>query len=457
MGKTMNQSQLTGAVTEGINEGGINLTEREEALTLYHQIYTTSEADKNSQSHARPYTLINCAIDKRKEKLLIKSGVEVNRITQADAKVYCSSNDEKEKGEILQRATGLERRLTRNKQMIPDPLVSVIIPVFNVKPYLAEALDSVINQTYEKLEILIVDDGSTDGSGIICDEYAKKDKRISVIHQTNSGLSAARNMGLDRMTGEVCAFLDPDDAYDRKFVEKLQNALLIADADLSVCKYTVHHTTGKLKRDNGPVVPSGASGIYNYSQGLCALADETINVSVWNKLYRRELWCEIRYPDGHMYEDIDTSFRIFDLCNTINVIDEPLYLHRKRPGSITDTISLENIQDRYLACSHFASFIESHIPEIFSQAQSRKWWRAAFNGMIVSYINYTNDKVCDEIAFRKELREKIISIGKVTDIETLGLRTKIAWHILRISPWLLKVIYLGYQPFRLLVYRVFGK
>ena len=95
-----------------------------------------------------------------------------------------------------------------------NELVSVIIPVFNVRPYLEEALDSVIHQSYENLEIIIINDGSNDGSGEICDEYAVKDKRIRVIHQENRGLSAARNAGLDCMTGDYVAFLDPDDAYD---------------------------------------------------------------------------------------------------------------------------------------------------------------------------------------------------------------------------------------------------
>ena len=223
--------------------------------------------------------------------------------------------------------------------MIHEPLVSIIIPVYDVEPYLSEALDSVIGQTYKNLEILIIDDGSTDRSGVICDEYASKDARISVFHQKNRGLSTARNVGLDHMSGDVVAFLDSDDAYEDVYIEKLLNAMLDADANLAVCKYTVHRTTGKMKRHGEPVIPSGPSGIYNHCYGLRALADEVINVSVWNKLYQRELWQDTRFPDGYTYEDIDTSFRIFDLCNTIVVLDDPLYFYRKRPGSITDTPS----------------------------------------------------------------------------------------------------------------------
>ncbi len=117
-----------------------------------------------------------------------------------------------------------------------DALISIVIPVYNVRPYLAEALDSVIHQTYANLEILLVDDGSTDGSGEICDEYASKDPRIRVIHQENKGLSASRNAGLDRMRGESVAFLAPDDAFDPCFIEKLAAALNREQADLAMCK-----------------------------------------------------------------------------------------------------------------------------------------------------------------------------------------------------------------------------
>ena len=106
-----------------------------------------------------------------------------------------------------------------------EPLVSVIIPVYNVAPYLREALDSVIHQTYHSLQILIIDDGSTDGSASICDEYLS-DPRVIVIHQDNRGLSNARNVGLDLMTGEYTAFLDSDDAYHPTFIENLVDIIL---------------------------------------------------------------------------------------------------------------------------------------------------------------------------------------------------------------------------------------
>lgn len=117
-------------------------------------------------------------------------------------------------------------------------LITVIIPVFNVKPYLIDALESVINQTYKRLEIIIIDDGSTDGSGEICDEYAQKDDRIRVVHQNNKGLSAARNVGLDLLSGDIIAFFDSDDIYHTDFIEKMVEAMLENNTDIVLCKYT---------------------------------------------------------------------------------------------------------------------------------------------------------------------------------------------------------------------------
>lgn len=336
-------------------------------------------------------------------------------------------------------------------------LVSVIIPVFNVKPYLKEALDSVIYQTYENLEIIIVDDGSTDGSGEICDEYAVKDKRIQVLHQENKGLSNARNVGLDMMTSKFVVFLDPDDAYDVSFIEKMMSAITREKVDLIVCKYTVQHTTGLLKCENKEKsAPSIEAGVYGRVSALQALTDGMINVSVWNKLYRRDLWKNIRFPEGHVYEDLDTMFKIFDICGEICVINHALYFHRKRPESITDTISMENINDRILACIHFETFVKEHIPEIFTSYHLNKRYRSRLIGMITTYIHYSNKTENENDFFREELRKQTIIIGKEIGIDMLGFRAKIAYYMLRLCPRLLNKIYPIYHFVRLFIWKNLG-
>lgn len=152
------------------------------------------------------------------------------------------------------------------------PLVSVIIPVFNSKVYISEALDSVINQTYKNLEIIIIDDGSTDGSGKICDEYAEKDNRIRVFHQKNIGVSAARNAGLDLAAGDFLAFLDSDDAYELTFIDSMMTAMIQNNADIVMCRYTEHKTTGKMSfnRHAGfyPVIAGGGTRNYKFPSQL---------------------------------------------------------------------------------------------------------------------------------------------------------------------------------------------
>ena len=129
-------------------------------------------------------------------------------------------------------------------------LVSVIIPVFNVQPFLSEALDSVIQQTYRNLEIILIDDGSRDGSEEICDEYARRDERIVVIHQKNKGLSAARNAGLDIMSGNAIVFLDPDDAFQPDYIKAMMTEMICQEADLVICKYALLNSTGKMTKND---------------------------------------------------------------------------------------------------------------------------------------------------------------------------------------------------------------
>ncbi len=247
-------------------------------------------------------------------------------------------------------------------------LVSIIVPVYSERPYLHEALDSVINQTYQDLEIIIIDDGSIDGSGEIADEYAEKDKRITVIHQENKGLATVRNVGLDMMSGDTVVFFDSDDALMPDYVETMLNAMQKTRADLVVCKYTVDKTEGLLQckgQINSPI----ESGLYNHANALQELVNSNINVHAWNKLYKRKLWKKVRFPDGHIYEDIATTFKVFNLCKKVCVLDKPLYIHRKREGSITSSRSIKKYYDLAWAYSQFASFVEKNIPDIFTTEQ----------------------------------------------------------------------------------------
>lgn len=339
-----------------------------------------------------------------------------------------------------------------------DPLVSVIIPVYNVRPYLIEALDSTLSQTYKNLEIIIIDDGSTDGSRAICDAYAEKDDRVVVIHQENKGLSAARNMGLDRMTGDLVAFLDPDDAYDPSFIEETVAAMMRTDADLIVCRFTVHRTTGTLHDHRSMrVFPSIEAGLLDRESALRALVDGRINFGTWNKLYKRDLWNGIRFPDGHVYEDINAIIDVCSQSHTVCVIDQPLYWHRIRPGSITRTCSQDNIRDWIMAFTQYAAYVEEHIPDVFTRDHLTRVRQLQLHGMIARYLQSSRQLGKDGKAFVHDLRNQIIASGRKTGIDSFDLRTKVLYVMICWCPWLLKAIYLVYRPARQLVWMLFRR
>ena len=196
-----------------------------------------------------------------------------------------------------------------------EPLVSVIIPVYNVLPYLREALDSVINQTYKNLEILIVDDGSTDGSGEVCDEYLS-DPRVIVIHQKNKGLSGARNTGLDRMTGEYVAFLDSDDAFMPEMVENMLDVMIHNEAEIGMCSYSnclaeLNILSPKIDKVRNPI--NDRELILSSSESLNLFLSDQTRWSVWDKLYKRSIWNLMRFPEGENFEDMRVMCQVLEL------------------------------------------------------------------------------------------------------------------------------------------------
>ena len=229
------------------------------------------------------------------------------------------------------------------------PLVSVIIPVYNVRAYLPQCLENVINQSYGNLEILIIDDGSTDGSGRICDQYAEKDERIRVLHTENRGLASARNLSLEQICGEYISFLDSDDWMELNTIETLLKAMTQTGSDIVVAQSSTEYfgkTTYPVKAPEGPQLFRGQQILPAFTQGL-------FGDVVWNKLYRTNLFASHRFPDGHNYEDVATTWKLMkDLAaedGTVCRLPDILFHFRARQSSITHTRSLYNLLDRWEA------------------------------------------------------------------------------------------------------------
>ena len=254
--------------------------------------------------------------------------------------------------------------------MKTKPLLSVVIPVYNVEAYLSRCVDSVLDQTYDSLEIILVNDGSTDASGAICDAYAEKDSRVRVIHKENGGLSSARNTGLDAATGEYIAFLDSDDWVESDAYEHMLAVMEKYEVKL-VCggRYDVDGRSGERKIGLCPKKEERITG--EELAGRIFLWDNC-DSSACDKLYHRSLLDGFRYPEGRVCEDVPVTYRIALQAGCVAMSDRPFYNYYHRPGSI----SMSSFSEKTL---HFSShtaeiypFIRDHYPSIQNQARYQR-------------------------------------------------------------------------------------
>lgn len=230
-------------------------------------------------------------------------------------------------------------------------LISVIVPVYNVEKYLERCLNSIINQTYKNLQIIVVDDGSTDSSGKICDQYKEKDERIQVIHKKNGGLSDARNQGLKIATGEYIGFVDSDDYIAQDMFETLYNAIEKYNADISIVSfYEIYNGKVIGVRDSKNIEEMNKFEAMNE-----LLKDTKIQSYAWNKLFKHDLFKKMEFPTGKNFEDIATTLLLFEKSNKVVLVEEPKYYYVRRDDSIVGVRNsktyndyLEVIYNKYL-------------------------------------------------------------------------------------------------------------
>ena len=246
-------------------------------------------------------------------------------------------------------------------------MISVIVPVFNIEQYLEKCIESIVNQTYRNLQIILVDDGSTDKSGEICDAYAQKDSRIKVIHKQNGGLSDARNYGLEKAEGDLLSFIDGDDWIHPQMYEIMTDAIEKNSADMAVCQYQQTDEKSFLRR----IDTSRLS--YTIVSGTRAMTDmSNIYPMAWNKLYRREIFDNLRYPVGKLHEDEYVIHKIFRKTDKIAITEESLYFYEVREGSITSGINIKRIEDSFQAYTERVDFCreekwEDALPAVVNQ------------------------------------------------------------------------------------------
>ena len=223
--------------------------------------------------------------------------------------------------------------------------VSVIVAVYNAEQYLRKCVDSIISQTYCNLEIILVNDGSTDSYPQICDEYAKTDSRIIVIHKENGGCSEARNVGIDASNGNWIVFVDSDDFIAPNAIEMLYKSANEHNSDMAMCGVNLF-----IEDFDGIKVYETKTLDYGIYSGYDILKTtklgELIYVVPWNKIYRRRLWQDLRYPVGRIHEDAFVAHHLFGMCNRVVCIPDALYYYRYNVDSITNRpYSIDRLDD----------------------------------------------------------------------------------------------------------------
>lgn len=294
-----------------------------------------------------------------------------------------------------------------------EDLISIIVPIYNVELYLDDCIKTIINQTYKNIEIILVDDGSTDNSAKICDEYEKKDSRIKVIHKENGGLSDARNKGLEEAKGKYICFIDSDDLISYKFIEILYKQCIDNNSEIAICQLQIVKDNENKKinvEDTKNINVQNMTGrklsifIYNGEY-------KDISFSACNKLYRRDLFINnnIKYPYGKYYEDTQTTFKLFYKANNITINNEFLYYYRKREESITTSkVSRKKFIDGIDADLIPVEFYEKENDSILLSLSFNVFCK----NLIKMFINLNDLKEKDKKCCKEYLINKYILVWK---------------------------------------------
>ncbi len=282
-------------------------------------------------------------------------------------------------------------------------MISVIVPVYNVFPYLRECVATICRQTFTDLEILLIDDGSTDESGALCDDFAKRDTRIKVIHQKNQGLSCARNTGIEQAGGEYLVFIDSDDRIHPEMIQIMYNAMCQYDVELVICS----HKRIQEKEPQGcyeKKVKVEAQDTEVLSGRECIKRTNTyerVDMTVaWNKLYRKSLFQYLRYPIGRMHEDEFLTYKILYSLKECVYIKIPLYEYRMREGSIMGNKNICRLKDKLDATEEKCHFFEQkEDKELYYEALCR------YETSIAEVILALRD-MSSEVVLRQELEQR---------------------------------------------------
>ena len=275
-------------------------------------------------------------------------------------------------------------------------LISVIVPVYKVEPYLDKCVRSIVEQTYQNLEIILVDDGSPDNCGAMCDAWAEKDSRIKVIHKENGGLSDARNAGMNVATGQWIAFVDSDDWVSAEYIDAMYQAIQKTGAEIAACDVLIAYGDIALKVSTQHAeirVCNAEEAVGDVLQG------KGFRAVAWNKLYKKSLLVNEQYPVGKYHEDEFFTYRILAKASKLVYVDCTLYAYFQRPGSIMNSISIKHLDtlDAYL---ERLEFLKTKYPQLYATD------KFTFCASCVGFYQYIDrNRTPDVVIMRDKIKE----------------------------------------------------
>ncbi|HJA32853.1 MAG TPA: glycosyltransferase [Candidatus Mediterraneibacter merdigallinarum] len=297
-------------------------------------------------------------------------------------------------------------------------LISVIVPIYNVEQYLNQCLQSICSQSYKNLEIILVDDGSSDRCPELCDVWAEKDSRIRVIHKQNGGLSDARNAGMVCAKGEYIAFVDSDDWIEKDLYQKLWSELHQNNAQIAACGIVkVFETTSeeqKIYSKQKIFTNEEALQTLLKGQDFCAVA--------WNKLYKRDVIEDIRFPVGRLHEDEFFTYRVIANASKLVLVPEAKYYYRQRAGSIMDKWTIRHL-DSLDAFNERMHFLQAHYPDLYDMDKFNFYLACVYNGRELA--TRAEDDMTTEQGITKVLKYSRMISFSIGDFVKLGFKKAI--------------------------------
>ena len=294
--------------------------------------------------------------------------------------------------------------------MKEEKKISIIIPIYNVEKYLPACVESILQQTYKNLEVILVDDGSPDRCPVICDELAQKDERIRVIHQKNKGLSGARNTGIDNAQGDYLIFVDSDDTVEQTLVEELYTYAEKWNCAIVACGRNYIFEDGQIVCK----IAHDESKVYGFEEAMQEMNSfRLFDMSAWAKIYRKELFEDIRFPEGKLSEDYYIMYKLFDKAQTIGYVAKPLYNYLQRQSSISRNKKINH--DFADAAKKQMEFLDEKYPQmsVLGHTAYASANLTVYDFYLKNGVKCPKDKLLE---FEKAVRDNLVYIRKNKNI-----------------------------------------